>query len=241
MEKLDIKEKVWGGIFGIIAVVAAIGEMIANGISTPTVLSALKDVSGTLVVVVVMVAVVSLLSTKKHPLSFEDRLKSALIEWIDEHSNMIVRTTKLPKGHENDFGMSMTTDINRFYNNEILKSDSGNGVGRFMRLTEIDAKRYAKNDVSIDFFINAQTYCNIADDGDGTNELSEVGKNLASYMKGSFNNITVSEPKKIDDRTFILTIHFIKPIVSDKEDNIDLIINVIDRMYQAMLVAARRR
>ncbi|SDM56276.1 hypothetical protein [Acetanaerobacterium elongatum] len=196
MDKLDIKEKIWGGIFGIIAVIASIGEMIANGISTATVLGAVKDVSGILVVIVVMVTVVRLVSTKKHSQSFEERLTSALTKWIDEHSNMIVRTSRMPKGHENDFGMSMTTDINRFYTNEILKSDSGSGVGRFMRLTEIDSSKYARNDVVIDFFLNAQTYCNVSDAGEAVNELLNVGHNLSSYMKGSFGNITIGELRK---------------------------------------------
>lgn len=241
MNKLDIREKIWGGTFGVIAVIAAIGEMVAAGINTATALGAVKDVFGTLVVVVVMVAVVRLLSTKKLSQSFEERLTSALTEWINEHSNMIVRTSKMPKGHENDFGMSMTTDINRFYNNEILKSDNGNGVGRFMRLTEIDEKNYSSNDVEIDFFINAQTYCNSSDESKIENELMEIGRNLASYMKGSFSNVRIGEPKRIDDRTFTISIQFIKPIVTEDGDNINLIINVIDRMYQAMLVSARRR
>lgn len=53
MDKLDFKEKLWGGIFGAIAIAAAIVEMLLNGVSAVTIVAAVKDVFGTLVVIVV--------------------------------------------------------------------------------------------------------------------------------------------------------------------------------------------
>ena len=63
-KKID-KEIVFGGIFGIIAVVAATGEMIISGISVATILSATKDIAGTLVAVMVFIIAIKHLFVKK--------------------------------------------------------------------------------------------------------------------------------------------------------------------------------
>ena len=102
MDKLDIQEKIWGGIFGVVAIIAAIAEMFANGVDFASICGMIKDVSGTLVVVIVMVAVAKLIAPKKHTVTFEEKLTGALDQWITDHSNMIVRTSKMPQGHEND-------------------------------------------------------------------------------------------------------------------------------------------
>ena len=52
-KKID-KEIFFGGIFGIIAVLSAIFEMLANGISAATIFGTLKDITGTLVAVMVL-------------------------------------------------------------------------------------------------------------------------------------------------------------------------------------------
>lgn len=62
--KID-KEILFGGIFSIVAIVAAIGEMIANGISAATILGATKDIFGTLVAVMVFIIAIKHLFVKK--------------------------------------------------------------------------------------------------------------------------------------------------------------------------------
>ena len=241
MDKLDLQEKIWGGIFGVIAILAAIAELIAGGISVAAVFGTIKDVSGTLVVVVVMVAVAKLIAPKKQEKSFEERMTGSLNEWIKDHSNMIVRTSKMPKGHENDFGMSMTTDVSRFFNTEILKNDASNSVGRFLRITEIDKKKYSEPGVHVDFFLNAQTYCASADPAGIAHELEQLSKALSLYIIGIVDGIRVGDFHKEGDRTVIIPVEFTDPIVTENKERIDAVINLIDRMYEAMLVAARRK
>ena len=53
MDKLDFKEKVWGFIFGIIAIASAVAEMISGGISWSAFWGMLKDIASTAVVIVV--------------------------------------------------------------------------------------------------------------------------------------------------------------------------------------------
>lgn len=242
MDKLDLKEKIWSGVFGIVAIVAAIAEMIAGGVNTASFFGMIKDVAGTLVVVIVMVAVAKLIAPKKQTVSFEEKMNEALNQWVDDHSNMIVKTSKMPQGHENDYGMSMTTDITRFYNTEKLKSDTGKNVGRFLRITQIDRAIYSKNEANLEFFINAQTYCSADSSPEETiNELLDVGKTLSSYIVGVVDGIEHGEPRKVDARTVVIPISFKEPIITQDNENISLVINLIDRMYEAMLVSARRK
>lgn len=242
MDKLDLKEKIWSGVFGIVAIVAAIAEMIAGGVNTASFFGMIKDVAGTLVVVIVMVAVAKLIAPKKQTVSFEEKMNEALNQWVDDHSNMIVKTSKMPQGHENDYGMSMTTDITRFYNTEKLKSDTGKNVGRFLRITQIDRAIYSKNEANLEFFINAQTYCSADSSPEETiNELLDVGKTLSAYIVGVVDGIEHGEPRKVDARTVVIPISFKEPIITQDNENISLVINLIDRMYEAMLVSARRK
>lgn len=54
----DSIDKVLGGIFGIIAIVAAIVEMALGGLTIDAIVAAIKDISGTAVVVVLLIAFV---------------------------------------------------------------------------------------------------------------------------------------------------------------------------------------
>lgn len=135
MKKLIDKiglETFLGGIFAIITAAAIVTEMAMAHFEPAAIAGGIKDLFGTLITIVMLLVAVRALKPKKQVTSFEDRMTDALNSWLSNHSNMIVKTSKLPQGHENDFGMSMTTDVNRFYNNETLKSDGGKGVGRFL-------------------------------------------------------------------------------------------------------------
>lgn len=62
--KLD-KETLFGGIFGIIAIVAIIIEMILTGVSTESVTAAIKDIAGTLITIVMLFVAINALKPKK--------------------------------------------------------------------------------------------------------------------------------------------------------------------------------
>ena len=78
MDKIDVQEKILGGIFGIIAIAASVCEMFAGGINAASVFGMIKDVSGTLIVVIVMITMAKLIIPKKYEKSFEERLSNAL-------------------------------------------------------------------------------------------------------------------------------------------------------------------
>ncbi|MBR5485477.1 MAG: hypothetical protein IKV41_03095 [Oscillospiraceae bacterium] len=240
IEKIGL-ETFWGGIFALVTAIAIVIEVVLAGLEPAAIAGGVKDLFGTLITIVMLLVAVKALKPQKQVYSFEEKVNNALVDWISSHSNMIVKTSKMPKGHENDFGMSMTTDINRFYNTAPLKSDTGSGVGRFLRITKIDKAIYESNEVKFEFFINAQTYCISSSEEEILKELMDIANNLSKYIQGVVDGITVGAVHKEGDRTVIIPITFKEPIITDESENIDLIINLIDRMYEAMLVSARRK
>ncbi|MGN0619588.1 MAG: hypothetical protein ACI4J7_11270 [Ruminiclostridium sp.] len=90
MDRIDLQEKVWGFIFGLIAIIASISEMIVSGISVSTVLGAIKDVSGTLVVVVVFYLVVKNMPHK--PRNVTETLEKTIDEWGLNNAPLIFKT-----------------------------------------------------------------------------------------------------------------------------------------------------
>lgn len=244
MKKLIDKiglETFWGGIFAVITAAAIITEVAMANFEPAAIAGGVKDLFGTLITIVMLLVAVRALKPKKQATSFEERMNDALNGWLEKHSNMIVKTSTLPQGHENDFGMSMTTDVNRFYNSEILKSDGGKGVGRFFRITQIDRKIYESNDVQVIFFLNSQTYCVSNESNDKLTELMTVASNLSMYIQGVIDGLNVGPVHKVDNGTVMIPITFKEPIVTDEREDIDKVINLIDRMYEAMLVSARRK
>lgn len=152
MDRLEKNEKIWGGIFGLITIISAICEMFANGVNMVSIFAMIKDVAGTLVVVIVMFAVVRLLGLGEKNFSFEERLENALDEWRNENSNMIVK--KEDSGGTNHYGLSMKTNVQEFYNKVSLSSNAG----WFVRLPLIKASNYAPGNIEIDFHMNKGTF-----------------------------------------------------------------------------------
>ncbi len=84
VEKQDFIEKILGGIFAVIAVLAAIAEVVINGVSAATVAAGIKDVFSTLVVIVLFFAVIKD-SIPKHytdyKKAFDDTMKELVIKY----------------------------------------------------------------------------------------------------------------------------------------------------------------
>lgn len=101
MDKVDFQEKIWGGIFGVIAIVAAIGEAIASGISLSTILGATKDISGTLVVVVLLVTVIKGLPRKLK--NTAEILENAVNSWGTDNTPLIFKAESYVSAKGSDY------------------------------------------------------------------------------------------------------------------------------------------
>lgn len=89
MDKIDFQEKKWGFVFGIIAMAAAIVEMIVNGICVSSVMSAIKDVFGTLVVVVVFYYMMK--NAPKKPKNITEVLEKTIEDWGLDNAPLIFK------------------------------------------------------------------------------------------------------------------------------------------------------
>ena len=89
MDNLDLKEKILGGVFGLISIIAAIAELCANGFSFATVSGTVKDIFATLIVVVLFVAVMRTLNPPKAK-NFRELLDRAMIN-VQENYNPLIR------------------------------------------------------------------------------------------------------------------------------------------------------
>ncbi len=93
----DFIEDILGGVFGVIAVLAAIVEIFVNGISTPTVVAGVKDVFGTLVIVVLFFSVIkNKIPSKDFKKSFDNAMKGV----CDKYKPLIKKETVIEKSGE---------------------------------------------------------------------------------------------------------------------------------------------
>lgn len=89
LKKID-KEVLFGGFFGVIAILATLGEMIANGLSAATILGAVKDISGTVVAVMVFVVAVRHLFVKKAT-DFDGTFSKEMEKVISKYSPVLLQ------------------------------------------------------------------------------------------------------------------------------------------------------
>ena len=90
VEKQDFIEKILGGIFAVIAVLAAIAEVVINGISAATVAAGIKDVFSTLVVIVLFFAVIKD-SIPKHYTDYKKAFDDTMKELVVKYNPILTR------------------------------------------------------------------------------------------------------------------------------------------------------
>ena len=90
MDRNDFIEKVIGGILGAVAIIAAIVEMILGGFSAESIVAAIKEIAGTLIVVVLLVAFVK--SLPKKPKNLSEILEKSVEDWGIDNAPLIFKT-----------------------------------------------------------------------------------------------------------------------------------------------------
>ena len=93
LKKID-SEVLLGGIFGIVAVAATVGEILANGVSLATIMGATKDIAGTLVAVMVFIIAIKHLFVKKAT-DFDGVFNIEMEKIINKYFPIISRDTSV--------------------------------------------------------------------------------------------------------------------------------------------------
>ena len=225
MNKINT-ETLFGGIFSIISVIAAIIEMALNNYETVYIAGAIKDISATMLAVMLLFLVFKNFYVKKI-VDFEGRLKSRLEKWAKDNRN-IIRKSKIDKA--GFYGFDMFTDMNNFYKGSEFSKNSG----WFVRFPEIKEENYNHKDIKIDFHLNKGTFF----EGMGLNDeeleprYEKIANNIIDYIRMIYS----AEISKIFYKNHTITITMSNPIQTDEE--IDSLIRILDSMIKAYLVSA---
>lgn len=220
-------ETVFGGIFGILSIVAAIYQMSLSGYNKISIAGAIQSISGTMLSVIVLFLIFKNFYVKKI-VDFEYRLKSRLEKWAKDNRNIIRKSEYDKAGF---YGFDMFTDMNNFYKGSEFSKNSG----WFVRFPEIKEENYNHKDIKIDFHLNKGTFF----EGMGLEDekLEPLYKNIASniinYVRMIYNTTEISE---IFYKNHTITITMSNPIQTDEE--IDSLIRILDSMIKAYLVSA---
>ena len=227
------KEVLWGGLFGVIAIAASLIEMFLSGISTVSVIAAVKEIAGTIVAVMVFaVAARNIVQKIGETKTFEGRLQKALDDWQADHKNMIVR--KEQYDHEKNgepatcYSLGLKTNISDFYN----LSESSN-TGWFLRMPILNKENYHKAGAVLRFHLNKGTFFEGREMSkeELTAGFQKLNGLFCEFMRGNFGD-TITVQGKNQDIAIVVN----QPI--ETAEDIDLLISIINTMYNAYLVAA---
>ena len=228
-------ETLWGGIFGLIAVLAILVELFLGGLSAETITSAVKDIAGTVVSVMVFaIAIKQIIKQIQESKTFEDRLKKALITWQTDHSAMIVRKEKYDHEHENTpatcFSFGLKTNLKDFYENRETQK-----TGWFVRMPLLTEENYTHGNIVLKFHLNKGTFFEGMDmtEKELTDGFKELNNLFTRFINACFGKFSEA---KIGDSVQDIVVIIKKPI--ETTDDINDLISVIDSMYNAYLVAA---
>ena len=229
MEKNDFIEKVIGGIFALVAIVAAIIEMLLGDFSTEVIVGGVKDVFSTLVVVVLLFAVAKDIIPKR---KFEDRLHAALEAWQQENGNMIIRDPVTDIEHEGDepscYSLNLKTNVVDFYKKASVTKEKG----LFVRMPLLKKEFFFQEGIELTFYLNKGTFFSHLPTGEDTAErYGELVNLFTDLVNSKHGNLVdaAGKGKKI-------TVKFKKPIATNTA--IKEFVEVINTMYTAYLVAA---
>lgn len=90
--RFDALEKIGGGLFGVIAISATIAELILGGVDAASIAGAVKDISGTLIVVMVLLAALKQFLPKKST-DFKGVFEAEMDKVITKYKPLIEKDT----------------------------------------------------------------------------------------------------------------------------------------------------
>ena len=200
MDKMDRVEKLWGSVFGIVAIVAAIVEMFINGIDAASVIGAVKDISGTLVVVVLLVAFIK--SLPKKPKNFRELFEADMNEIEQAYAPLIVKY--VPKDTAKESSKAKNESVIRY---DILSSVDalfGKEQADHLRLFELNAEKPEK----MCFFVREKFFGKPFD-------AKEIAENISGRLQAKFPDYKVTHNADSSGET--ITVSFNKAMETEQD------------------------
>ena len=234
MENLDFKEKIWGGIFGVIAIIAAVAELLINGVNAGSVAAAIKDVFGTLVVILVFVAVIKERFPKGKKL--HEKLQLAIEQWQEDNANMIIRKPGNDKEIEgiHTYSLDMKTDVKEFYTHNGASSKTG----LFVRMPQFTEENYRTGAVKLYFSLNKGTFFgDIPAEQVSDGDFKAYAKRFEGLVNDKHNGFAKADA--IKPKELVITINHPDNQIISMDDYVKQFMDVLNTVYTAYLVSAR--
>lgn len=226
MRKIGV-ETLWGGIFGIVAIAAAIVEMALNGFEAMAIAGAVKDASGTLVTVMVLLFAIKNLLPHKEKLSIDEKIVLALDEWQQANSTMIIKSADDEKTGK--YGFHMRTDIRDFYRTTPLTKNAG----WFVRLPLPQKGNYTSENIRIEFHLNKGTFFDgvTLSADELKHRFDQLNKLFCDFINAKYHDFLTAS-----GQNDLITLMLSRPIENDED--IQRMTEVLNSMFQAYLAAA---
>jgi len=200
MDKMDRDEKLWGGIFGVIAIAAAFAEMFINGVDASSITGAIKDIFGTLVVVVLLVAFIR--NLPKKPKNFRELFDADMNEIEQAYSPLIVKY--VPKDTATESAKAKNENVIRY---DILSSVDalfGKAQADHLRLFELNAEKPEK----ICFYVREKFFGKPFD-------AKEIAENISGRLQVKFADYSVTHGADSSGET--ITVNFNKSMETEQD------------------------
>ena len=220
MDRNDFIEKVIGGILGAVAIIAAIVEMILGGFSAESIVAAIKDIAGTLIVVVLLVAFVK--SLPKKPKNFREQFEADMSEIEQAYAPLIVKY--VPKDTAKESAKAKNEKTIRY---DILSSVDalfGKEQADHLRLFELNAEKPEK----MCFYVREKFFGKPFD-------AKEIAENLSGRLQAKFPDYSVTHSADSSGET--ITVNFNKAM--ETEQDAAALVNLINAAI--LLFVARNK
>lgn len=218
MEKKRMdKEIILGAIFGTITIIAVICEMAFGGFSKEAIAGGIKDISGTIVAVLVFLSAwIALHPRKDKSFDFESELINRLRIWKEEHSNLIFFNNE-----ENPLEIHMKTNIENYF-----EGGHQEFPGRFVLITLGDV-------IKLSFSLNRSLLVGHGvEDAVYKETANRVVRQVTTYVERIYGKEATIKS------TSNYNIEFVMKNNEKSEYELERIMAIINTMYQSFLVVA---
>lgn len=214
MERNDFIEKIIGGVLGAVAIAAAVVEMLLDGLSAAGIVAAVKDISGTAVVIVLLI---SFINEHKKAKGIRGSIEAAMVQLENGYAPMIREA--VASDHS---GEAKKSKLERTVRYEIaVKTDAlfGTQCNNFCPFFDIDLV----SPTNVSFYIRKKFF---GEKQEAPFAAKDIFDKISQYMTRQHNGIQMSFAPDTSGGKAVIT--FAAPIQYEKD--IKWLVSIVDDM-----------
>lgn len=225
MEMKERDERLLGGIFGIIAIAAALAELYSSGVNASTVSGAIKDISGTLVAIVVFFTIMKNLRKSN---SFRGSIEKRMNEVIAKYKPLVIEEISKENTNINKRSkLDRTICYGIASNSNVLFG----GSEKYVRFLEIASENPDKME-----FLIRRTY--FGDRDSDPYNPKKLAERIVNNLKSSFRDHNISYRRE-DDERYRVVVSFNGLDMTNKQ-GVDTIIDIIEKVLLLYVILGKK-